>query len=149
MQWHPHTTVATVIERENRFLMVEELINGRLVYNQPAGHLEANETLAQAAIRETLEETAWQVKLLSLLGVYQYTSTQDKVCYLRTCFIAEAVQHFPEQALDTGIVRALWMSKAEIEAKHDQLRSPVVLAVINDYLHGQRFSLGSLKFIES
>ncbi len=149
MQWHPHTTVATVVERENRFLMVEELINGRLVYNQPAGHLEANETLAQAAIRETLEETAWQVKLISLLGVYQYTSPKDNVCYLRTCFIADAVQHLPNQTLDTGIIRALWMSKADIEAKRDQLRSPVVLTVIDDYLNGQRYPMTALKLIES
>ncbi len=149
MQWHPHNTVATLIERDNRFLMVEEIINGRLVYNQPAGHLEEGETLAQAALRETLEETAWQVELISLLGIYQNTSPETGICYIRTCYIAQARQQLKDSPLDTGIVRALWMSKAEIEAKKDQLRSPMVLTVINDYLAGQHFPLHAIKHVES
>lgn len=149
MQWHPHNTVATLIERDNRFLMVEEIIDGRLVYNQPAGHLEEGETLAQAALRETLEETAWQVELISLLGIYQNTSPETGICYIRTCYIAQARQQLTDSPLDTGIVRALWMSKAEIEAKKDQLRSPMVLTVINDYLAGQHFPLHAIKHVES
>ena len=78
-QWHPHKTVATVVEHNARFLMVEELINGQLVLNQPAGHLEANESLAQAALRETLEETAWEVELTGLLGLYQQTSSVNNI----------------------------------------------------------------------
>jgi ADP-ribose pyrophosphatase YjhB (NUDIX family) len=149
MQWHPHKTVATLIEWDNQFLMVEEIINGRLVYNQPAGHLEEGETLEQAALRETLEETAWQVELIALLGIYQSTSAETGICYIRTCYIAKALQHFADRPLDTGIVRALWMSKAEIEVRYDQLRSPVVLTVINDYLAGQHFPLHAIKHVES
>jgi len=149
MQWHPHKTVATLIERNNQFLMVEEIIDGRLVYNQPAGHLEEGETLEQAALRETLEETAWQVELISLLGIYQNTSPDTGICYIRTCYIARPLQHLADSPLDSGIVRALWMSKAEIEAKQEQLRSPLVLTVIYDYLAGQHFPLHAVKHIES
>ena len=139
-QWHPHSTVATDVERDGLFLIVEEMIEGRILYNQPAGHLEANETLQQGALRETLEETAWDVRLTSLLGLYHYT-TADGTCYIRTCFVAEPVQHHPDKALDTGVLRALWMSRAELEARKDQLRSQIVLRVIDDYLAGNRHPL--------
>jgi len=140
-QWHPHKTVATVVERDGQFLMVEELINGQLVLNQPAGHLEANESLAQAAVRETLEETAWEVELTSFLGLYQQSPTVDNICYIRSCFIAKALQEVPGRELDTGIVRALWLSRAELEARKNQMRSPVVLRVIDDYLQGKSYPL--------
>jgi 8-oxo-dGTP pyrophosphatase MutT (NUDIX family) len=91
-------------------------------------------------LRETLEETAWDVRLTSLLGLYHYT-TADGTCYIRTCFVAEPVQHHPERSLDTGVLRALWMSRAELEARKDQLRSQIVLRVIDDYLAGKRYPL--------
>lgn len=140
-QWLPHKTVATVIEKDGKFLMVEELVNGRHVYNQPAGHLEANESIAEAALRETLEETAWEVELTAFLGLYQQTSAVEQVCYIRSCFIAKTVRQHPERALDEGILRALWLSREELVALKPQLRSPVVLRVIDDYLRGIRYPL--------
>lgn len=140
-QWHPHKTVATVVERDQHFLMVEESIQGRIVYNQPAGHLESGESLSAAAIRETLEETAWLVKLTGFLGLYQYTSRSEDICYVRTCFIGEPQQHFTERALDTGVLRAVWMTHADVAKRHEQLRSPIVLRVIDDYLSGKRYPL--------
>ena len=140
-QWLPHKTVATVIENDGKFLMVEELINGEHVYNQPAGHLESNESLAEAALRETLEETAWKVELTAFLGLYQQTSASEQVCYIRSCFIAKTVQHYPELPLDEGILRAVWLSREELETRKSQMRSPVVLRVIDDYLRGVRYPL--------
>ncbi len=145
-QWHPHKTVATVVENDGLFLMVEESIGGNLVYNQPAGHLENQETLQEAAIRETLEETAWLVKPLALLGLYQHNASNGD-CYIRSCFIATTVQHFPERPLDTGILRAIWMSRADLESRREQLRSPVVLQVIDDYLAGIRYPLNLIQQI--
>lgn len=147
-QWHPHKTVATVVEHNARFLMVEELINGQLVLNQPAGHLEANESLAQAALRETLEETAWEVELTGLLGLYQQTSSVNKICYIRTCFIAKAIREVPGLALDTDIVRALWLTRAELEARKEQMRSPVVLRVIDDFLLGKAYPLDVVQTLD-
>jgi len=139
-QWHPHSTVATVVERDGLFLIVEELIEGRILYNQPAGHLEADETLQEGALRETLEETAWDVQLTGVLGLYHYTS-DDGTCYIRTCFIARPLQQHSGHALDTGVLRALWMSRAELELRKDQLRSQIVLRVIDDYLAGKHYPL--------
>lgn len=141
MQWHPHKTVATVVERDQHFLMVEESIQGRILYNQPAGHLEAGESLSAAAIRETLEETAWLVTLTGFLGLYQYTSPSENICYVRTCFIGEPQLHFADRALDTGVLQAVWMTRAEVEQHRDQLRSPIVLRVIDDYLTGRHYPL--------
>lgn len=140
-QWFPHKTVATVVEKEGRFLMVEELVNSELVYNQPAGHLEAGESLPEAALRETLEETAWEVELTGFLGLYQQTSARESVCYIRSCFIARPLRHHEFRSLDDGIVRALWLSREELEARRTQMRSPVVLQVIDDYLRGIRYPL--------
>lgn len=139
-QWHPHSTVATVVERDGLFLIVEEMIEGRILYNQPAGHLEAHESLQEGALRETLEETAWDVRLTSVLGLYHYT-TAEGICYIRTCFVAEPVKQHPERALDTGVLRALWMSRDDLEQRKTQLRSQIVLRVIDDYLAGKRHPL--------
>lgn len=141
-QWHPHQTVATIVERDNKFLLVEELIDGKTVINQPAGHLENNESLIEAAVRETFEETAWKVEPVALLGVYKYTAPSNNITYIRTCFIAEALEHIVDSPLDTGIIRALWLTKSELEARSDDLRSPLVMRVIEDYLEGKRYSLG-------
>jgi len=132
----PHITVATIIEREGKFLMVKENSAGRLVYNQPAGHVELNESLLDAAIRETLEETAWQVNLEQLLGIYQYTSPDNGVTYIRHCFIAKAIEPRTERDLDEGIFEAVWVSLEELEQQESQMRSPLVLEVIRDYLKG-------------
>lgn len=141
MIWAPHVTVATVVERDGRFLLVYEEADGRQVYNQPAGHLDPDESLHEAAIRETLEETGWHVKLTGLLGVNLYEAPSNGVTYLRTTFIAEAISRDPERALDTGIIEAVWLTYEEILARHNALRSPMTLQVIDEYRAGKRFPL--------
>ncbi len=147
-QWLAHKTVATVVVKDDKFLMVEELIDGSLVLNQPAGHLEANESIAQAAVRETLEESAWEVELTAFLGLYQSKTNDKGICYIRSCYIATPIKHYPQRQLDTGIVRALWLSRAQIEARQHQLRSPAVLLVIDDYLAGKHYPLEVFTYIE-
>lgn len=147
-QWHPHKTVATVVERDGQFLMVEELIDGKLVLNQPAGHLEANESLGQAALRETLEETAWEVELTGFLGLYLQSTSVDNTTYVRSCFIAKALREVPERELDTGIVRAIWLTRPELEQRKAQMRSPVVLRVIDDYLRDIKYPLDVVQTLD-
>ncbi|MET0355530.1 MAG: NUDIX hydrolase [Cellvibrio sp.] len=141
MTWAPHVTVATIVERDNRFLMVYEDSDGKLVYNQPAGHLDPDETLQQAAIRETLEETGWTVKLTGVVGVNLYTAPGNGITYCRTTFIAETLNHDPSLKLDTGIIEAVWLTYEEILQRKDQLRSPMTLQIIEEYLAGRRFPL--------
>ncbi|WP_432694958.1 NUDIX hydrolase [Marinobacterium sp. YM272] len=142
MRWTPHATVATIVERDGRFLLVEELsADGHLVINQPAGHLEENEAFTDAARRETLEETGWQVTPTHFLGLYVYRAPANGVTYHRACFIAEAVSHDPERDLDDGIQRALWLTRDEIADRSEMLRSKLVLECIDDYLAGTRYPL--------
>jgi 8-oxo-dGTP pyrophosphatase MutT (NUDIX family) len=141
MSWAPHVTVATIVERDNRFLMVFEEADGQNVYNQPAGHLDPNETLQQAAIRETLEETGWTVALTGVVGVNLYTAPSNGITYCRTTFIATAISHDPGYRLDTGIIEAVWLSYEELLERKDQLRSPMTLQIIDDYRQGRRYPL--------
>jgi len=143
-RWTPHVTVATVVVRDGRLLLVEERIDGRDVLNQPAGHLEAGESLAAAAVRETLEEPGWTVHLSAFIGVYQWTAP-DGTAFLRFAFAAEPVEHDPARPLDAGILRALWLTPAELQASAARLRSPLVWEVVADYLGGQRHPLSLLK----
>lgn len=133
MRFLPHVTVATLIERNGRFLLVEEMRDGRLVINQPAGHLEADESLPEAAVREVLEETGWQVELTGVVGIYLFRGA-DGVTYHRTCFAARPLQHLPDHPLDSGIIRALWLTPDELAERQSALRSPLVLQCIHDYL---------------
>ena len=141
MTWAPHVTVATIIERDDRFLMVYEEAEGHKVYNQPAGHLDPNETLKEAAIRETLEETGWTVELTGAVGVNLYTAPSNGITYLRTTFIAKTVSHDADRPLDTGIIEAVWLTYEELLARKDQLRSPMTLQIIEEYRAGRRFPL--------
>lgn len=141
MTWAPHVTVATIVERDNRFLMVYEEADGVLVYNQPAGHLDPNETLKEAAIRETLEETGWTVKLTGVVGVNLYTAPSNGITYCRTTFIAEAISHDVSRKLDTGIIEAVWLTYDELLERKNQLRSPMTLQIIDEYRTGRRFDL--------
>ena len=141
MDWLPRLTVATIIERDGRFLLVEEYADGEeLVYNQPAGHLDEHETLAAAAIRETLEETAWEVQIDAIVGLYYWTHPKGHT-FVRTCFAGKALHHHPNQPLDRGIQRAVWLTREEIAALGPKLRSPMVLHCIDDYLAGKRYPL--------
>ncbi|MHC9012420.1 NUDIX hydrolase [Stenotrophomonas rhizophila] len=143
-RWAPHVTVATVVVRDGRLLLVEEAIDGRQVLNQPAGHLEPNETLAAAAVRETLEETGWTVRLSAFIGTYQWTAP-DGTPFLRFAYAAEPQSHDPDRPLDDGILRALWLTPAELRADPARLRSPLVWEVVADYLAGQRHPLSIVR----
>ncbi len=144
MIWKPNTTVAAIIEESGKFLMVEENSGGSTVYNQPAGHLEKNETLVAAVVRETLEETAYKFVPQALVGIYTWHNTANDVTYLRFCFSGCVIHHDPTQLLDKEIVAAHWMRREELAARHKQLRSPMVMRCIDDYLAGQRYPLDVL-----
>ena len=144
MSWPPHITVACVVERDSKFLIVEELSNDRLVLNQPAGHLDPNETLIQAAIRETYEETGWHVEPTHVLSLSKYHSPHSDTIYFRTCFIATATEHDSNAVLDEGIKRALWLSYDEVKQQSDKLRSPLVLKNIEQFLSGEHYPLSMI-----
>lgn len=131
--FHPDITVACVVERQGRFLLVEERVRGQLVLNQPAGHVEIGESLLDAALRETLEETRWEIELRGLLGIYQWRAPDD-VHFLRFAFRGEARREHTDRVLDRGIERALWLSRDEIAAAGERLRSPLVLRAVDDAL---------------
>lgn len=136
-----HVTVAAVVERDGRFLFVEEQIAGSTVINQPAGHWEAGETLADATIRECLEETGWTVRLESLLGLYEYHPPELPYGFLRVAYRARPVSHDAARPLDRGIERAVWLTPAELEAQASRHRSPMVGACVRDALSGRTLPL--------
>jgi len=137
----PAVTVATVVERDGLFLLVEEETRTGRKLNQPAGHVEAGETLPAAAARETLEETGWRVAPISLIGIYRWATPDTDATYLRFSFAGDAQEHDASRTLDTGIVRALWLSYEEIVARRADHRSPLVLRCIDDYRAGKRWPL--------
>ncbi len=139
--WYAHVTVATVVEREGRFLLVEERADEGIVFNQPAGHLDPGESLFEAALRETREETGCDVELEALLGVYQYTSPANGVTYLRTCFSARLLREHEDAELDQDILRTVWMTPEEMRAESARMRSPLVIASVEQYLAGRRWPL--------
>ena len=131
---NPHITVACVLKRLDKFLFVRERIEGRTVYNQPAGHLEKNETLIEAAKRETLEETGWEIEVTGFLGIYQYVSKSSGVCYIRHCFVGKGLNHLEEYQLDKGIIDTCWLSINEAELLSNEMRSPLVLQNLRDFI---------------
>ena len=141
MNWSPHITVAAILERNNQFLFVEERVNGALVLNQPAGHWEQGETLLDASIRETLEETAWHYQPSYITGIYQWLHPETKETFLRFCFTGELQEHEAQRKLDDDIERAVWLSYDQLSARHKNHRSPLVQQCLNDYIKGQRFDL--------
>ncbi len=146
--WKPSVTVAAIIEHEGRFLMIEEQAADGLRLNQPAGHLEQGEALTQAVVREALEESAHDFTPTALIGMYLSRNVSSKrsavqTTYLRFAFTGTLGQRH-ERALDTGIVRTLWMTHAELAACPERHRSPLVLRCIDDYLAGQRAPLSLL-----
>jgi ADP-ribose pyrophosphatase YjhB (NUDIX family) len=142
--WKPNVTVAAVVERDGSFLLVEEQTAEGVRYNQPAGHLDAGESLIEAVIRETLEESAWRFKPTALVGVYQYHQAESGITYLRFAFTGELSGHEAGRKLDTGILRALWMPVAEIRTSRAKHRSPLLMQCVDDYLAGQRHPLALL-----
>ena len=141
--WTPQVTVATVVEKDGKFLFVEEHTEGvtHTVFNQPAGHVEAGETIIQAAIRETMEETGYAIEVTSLLGMYSYTPPMfpDRT-YYRFCFLAEITEYFPDAQLDTDIIGPKWLTLEEL-LESARARSPLVIKAVQDALSGQKYPL--------
>lgn len=144
-QFKPNTTVAVVVVCQGKFLLVEELDNGRTVYNQPAGHLEADESLVAAAKRELEEETGLTYSPDHLCGIYYYYRAQLNLYYLRFCFVIETNNIEQCQPQDEEIIACHWLTLDEIKAKSAQLRSSLVLECIEDYLSGKKIPLSHLK----
>ena len=145
MTCRPHITVATIVEDNGRFLMVEELKGGRTVLNQPAGHLDPHETLTEAAVRETLEETGWDVEATGIVGIYLYTAPSNGVTYQRVCFAGKPIKHHPERALDDGIIAARWLTRDELLAQREHWRSELIGQCLDDYSSGRLHSLELLR----
>jgi 8-oxo-dGTP pyrophosphatase MutT (NUDIX family) len=139
--WKPNVTVAAIAERDGRFLLVEEETAEGVRFNQPAGHLDAGESLVAACAREALEETAYEFAPTELVGVYQWPRPQGDITYLRFAFAGKVGACDTARQLDMGILRAVWMTPAEIEACADRHRSPLVLQCVRDYLAGRRYPL--------
>lgn len=149
MTWRPDLTVAAVVQRQDRYLIVEESIGGRIVLNQPAGHVEDGESIIAAAERETLEETAWQLLPQHLLGVYLWRNEENGRSFLRIAICGEVLRHDPSRRLDRGIVAAHWLTRDQLLAQSARLRSPMVLRCIDDHLAGHRHDLQALTHLTS
>lgn len=141
MIWKPNVTVAAVIEQDGKFLLVEEHTSQGLLLNQPAGHLEPNESLLAAVVRETLEESAYTFEPQQLIGIYRWHAPASDTTYLRFAFTGTILAHHAERALDDGIVRTIWMSPDEIRTSTPRHRSPLILRCVEDYLAGKRYPL--------
>lgn len=139
-RWSPRATVAAVVCSADRYLIVEEHIGGRLLLNQPAGHLEPGETLLEAVCREVLEETAWEVRPTGILALSLYRSSTG-IVFQRTTFCAEPVKHHVGRALDPPVERALWLTRADLQANSARLRSPLVMAVVERHNSGVLYPL--------
>lgn len=144
MRWKPNVTVAAIVERDQKFLLVEENTDNHLVFNQPAGHLEKTESLVDAVRREVLEETAWEFVPQSIVGIYLYPNQHSDITYLRVCFSGTCDNFHPEQVLDDGIIQTVWFSKEDIQQNINKMHSPMVSRCIDDYLAGKTFPLDLL-----
>jgi len=144
----PDITVAAIAETAGRFLCVEERINKRLVFNQPAGHVEAGETLLAAVVREVREETAWRFVPEGLLGIYLWRRPSARRATLRFCFTGTVRDHDAAQRLDRGIVRTHWLSESELREREPLMRSPLVLRCVEDFLAGAAGSLDPVAHLD-
>jgi 8-oxo-dGTP pyrophosphatase MutT (NUDIX family) len=147
MVWKPDVTVAAIAERNGQFLVVEERASGRVVINQPAGHLEDGETFLEAVVRETLEETAWVFAPRAVVGVYVWRPAHVNRTFLRVAFSGELAGHDAARPLDHGILRTRWLSRAELAEPRARLRSPLVLQCVDDYLAGARYPLSLISHL--
>jgi 8-oxo-dGTP pyrophosphatase MutT (NUDIX family) len=143
--WKPNVVVAALAERDGRFLLIEEETGNGLRLNQPAGHWDPGETLLDAVIRETLEESAHHFLPSALVGIYSLPMADSGITYLRFAFAGTITGHEPSRALDTGIVRALWQTPEEIRAGRERHRSPLLLECVEDYLSGRRYPLDLIR----
>lgn len=155
-RWKPSVTVAAVIERDGRFLLVEEHTPEGLRLNNPAGHLDPGEALVQACVRETLEETAFAFTPTALVGVYmsrfqrtrpattEQMQTLEDITYLRFAFCGTLGTLDANRTLDTGIVRTVWLTPDEVRQSSARHRSPMLVQCMEDYLRGQRFGLDTI-----
>lgn len=149
MIWTPHVSVAAIIERDGRFLFIEEESEGEHVFNQPAGHWEPGETLLEASVREALEESACHFVPRHLVGVYGWRHASSDITYVRFAYCGDISGFEPNRKLDTGIVRTLWMSAEELRAHGPaRLRSPLVLRCVEDYLAGRRYPLDLVAHVD-
>ncbi len=139
----PHATVATIVEKEGRYLLVHEHGTTGLVYNQPAGHIENGESILAASIRETYEETGWTVEPVAVGGISVYHAPNG-ISYVRTTLIAKTISFDTNAKLDAGIEAAVWLSYEDIAALENELRSPIVLKVIYDHRCGKSYPLDML-----
>jgi 8-oxo-dGTP pyrophosphatase MutT (NUDIX family) len=140
-RWKPSASVAAVIERDGRFLLVEERIDGRRVLNQPAGHLDPGESLVAACRREVLEETAHRFEPTAMVGIYRWHYAAKDVTFLRFCFRGRLLSADPSRELDKEIVRLHWLSGDELRARRAEHRSPLVQQCVDDFQAGRHFSL--------
>jgi ADP-ribose pyrophosphatase YjhB (NUDIX family) len=145
-RWRPNVTVAAVVERNGRYLLVEErAADGRLVLNNPAGHLDHGETLLQAVVREVLEETACVFTPTHVQGIHLAPSPTDDVTYLRFAFAGHVSEPLPGRALDDGILRTLWLTPKEIAAERARHRSALLMRCVDDHRAGRRYPLALLQ----
>lgn len=147
MVWKPDVTVAAVVERDGHFLLVEERASGRVVINQPAGHLESGETFLAAVSRETLEETGWTFIPQAVVGVYVWQPEHLARTFLRVAFSGTLEAHDPQRPLDHGILRTRWLDRGQLWASQARLRSPLVMRCVDDYLAGTRYPLALLSHL--
>lgn len=144
MNWKPNVTVAAVVERDGKFLLVEEETEAGLAFNQPAGHLEEGEALVDAVAREALEETGYAFRPTHLVGIYNWKHPSKDITYLRFAFAGELLGHDPDRKLDEGIVAARWLTLDEVKATQARHRSPLILRCIEDLAAGKRYPLDLL-----
>jgi ADP-ribose pyrophosphatase YjhB (NUDIX family) len=147
MTVRPDLTVAAIVEREGQFLLVEERVANRMVFNQPAGHVEPGEQFLDAVVRETLEETAWTFHPQALVGIYFWEQPQQPRSFLRVAFCGSVSGHDSQRRLDRGIECAVWLTREQIVARSSRLRSPMVLGCIDDYLDGIRYPLDVIRHV--
>ncbi len=147
--WKPNVTVAAVVERDGRFLVVEEETDDGLRFNQPAGHLDRGESLVNAAAREALEETAHVFRPEFLVGIYQWPRPAGDITYLRFAFGGSVTGFDPERKLDTGIVRAVWLTLEELRETRERHRSPLILQCCEDYMAGRRYPLDLIRHYDA